>query len=130
MKNAAFVTLLAISLCVTTPVFADLDAGIQPVTASLVLNQEQAAPGSTIQAAVKLTCKLSTVYALVAASEIGYYRVGRGKGIRISDEQIEEFLQKRRGGGGDPPPAKPKSAQAAQFTMLDGERLKKAWQKQ
>lgn len=55
MKKLAFLAFIAISLCVSTPAFAELDAQAQPITASLVFDQQAAAPGSTVNAAVKFT---------------------------------------------------------------------------
>lgn len=46
--------------------------------------------------AERLNCSISNVYNLVHAGDLRCYRIGRGKGgIRFSDEQVFDFLQRR-----------------------------------
>jgi hypothetical protein len=70
------------------------------------------------------------VYNLVAHRRLKCYRVGAGNaGLRFADSQVQAFLdesEKTPRGREDNPPA-PKMA--AGFTMLDGERLRRAWEK-
>ncbi len=56
--------------------------------------------------AERLNCSISTVYDAVAAGELGAYSVGRRKGYRFSEEQLQAFLEKRKVGG-DPSPRIP-----------------------
>lgn len=58
------------------------------------------------QVAEKLNCSVSHVYALVDAGELKCHRIGMGKraGIRVSDGQLQEFLQ---GSEGTPLPSSP-----------------------
>ena len=50
--------------------------------------------------AEQLNCSKSQVYDLIASHKLRHYRIGKGHGgIRISEEQIEEFLRGREQGG-------------------------------
>jgi excisionase family DNA binding protein len=78
----------------------------------------------------RLGCSVSNVYELVAKGELSCWRVGaRGAGIRFSEEHVQEFLRCRqtRGAGPATRPA-PAPRPAGDFTILDGDRLRKAWQ--
>ena len=44
----------------------------------------------------RLRCSLSNVYNLIEAGELRCYRVGKGKGgIRVSERQLQDFLDSR-----------------------------------
>jgi excisionase family DNA binding protein len=58
------------------------------------------------EAAVRLEVGTDTVYSLVAAGKLRCCRVGMGRGsIRISEEQIVEYLKSCETGGMPPQPA-------------------------
>jgi len=58
------------------------------------------------QAATRLEVSQATVYALVAAGKLRCSRVGLGRGvIRISDEQLAEYLCAAEPRTGPPAPA-------------------------
>jgi excisionase family DNA binding protein len=80
------------------------------------------------EVASRLRCSLSNAHALIAAGKLKAYRVGAGGGgLRVSEEQLQEFLRRAettRGREETPAPE-----QASDFTVLDGERLKGAWKK-
>src|SRR5437899_1817785 len=86
--------------------------------------------------AQRLNCSKSQVYELISSGILRHYRIGKGQGgIRVSDEQIQEFLKERQMGGNEIPPTSiennPKTARpTGSFTMLDADRLHAAWQKQ
>lgn len=43
----------------------------------------------------RLNCSLSTVYNNITAGRLKAYRVGVGnRGLRVSEEQLEEFLER------------------------------------
>lgn len=51
-------------------------------------------PLTVRQAAERLACSASTVYALVASGKLRHYRIGTGRGsIRFSEGHIAEFLR-------------------------------------
>jgi len=82
------------------------------------------------EVAEQLRCSVSNVYNLVAQGRLKCYRVGAGNaGLRFAAAQVQAFLdeseQTPRGRGANPPAPE----KAAGFTMLDGERLRRAWQK-
>ena len=82
-------------------------------------------------AAQQLGVSATLVYALCAAGKIRHERHGLGRGtIRIPDDALLEYRRKQTVGPGEkkhPPPPAPSSGP---FTMLDGERLARAWQGQ
>jgi excisionase family DNA binding protein len=64
------------------------------------------------EVAARLSCTRSFVYALVESGRLKHHRLGRGQGgIRVSEEQLQEYLRgTEKGGGPRPqpdPPAKP-----------------------
>jgi excisionase family DNA binding protein len=64
------------------------------------------------EAAIRLEVGVGTVYALVAAGKLRCYRVGVGRGtIRVSEEQIAEFLASCETGPKPVAPLKPKFKQ-------------------
>ena len=56
--------------------------------------------------AKRLVCSAAHVYALVDAGELGHYKIGLGSqgGIRISEEHLQAYLE-RKEQGGQPVPA-------------------------
>jgi excisionase family DNA binding protein len=59
---------------------------------------------SVSEAAKRLRVSASFLYGKIASGELKHYRLGHGQGgIRISDEQLAEFLSAREAGG-DPSP--------------------------
>jgi excisionase family DNA binding protein len=61
---------------------------------------------STVKAvAERLSCSTATVYGLIAAGRLRHYRIGTGRGaIRITEEQLAEFLSDAEAGVLVPPP--------------------------
>lgn len=52
----------------------------------------------------RLKVSLSTVYALIDSGELKSYRLGAGRrAIRVSEKQLEDFLQSRESGGASVP---------------------------
>ena len=81
--------------------------------------------------AERLRCSVSTIYQNVALGELRAFRVGAGNsGLRFSEEQIQDFLHRRetKGGKRPEPQPTPRNTSAGGFTVLDGDRLKEAWQ--
>jgi len=61
------------------------------------------------QVKVALNCSLSHAYSLVASGELHCYRIGRGRGgIRVSDEQLQDYLRRKEQGGVVPPAPPPR----------------------
>lgn len=83
------------------------------------------------EASEKLGVSEALVYALVSARQIRHERHGLGRGtIRIPDDALLEYRRNQTVGPGErkqPPAPDPSSGP---FTMLDGERLARAWQGQ
>jgi excisionase family DNA binding protein len=53
------------------------------------------------EVAGRLNCSESFVYQAIASGELRHYRLGKGQGgIRVSEEQIGEYLAPREKGGG------------------------------
>lgn len=77
----------------------------------------------------RLKVSLSKAYALIDAGEIAHYRIGGS--IRVSEEQLQEFLDRARQGrrAAREPPATAAKTTTGGFTVLDGERLKDAWKR-
>ena len=56
------------------------------------------------QVASKLNCSLANVYALIDSGALGFTRVGaNGKGLRVSESQLQTFLGSREGKRTDAP---------------------------
>lgn len=74
---------------------------------------------------------LSNIYALIHSGKIGSFRVGaNGKGYRVSERQLQAFLESRREHPGKNAPPPPKKNNPRLFKHLDGDRLREAWKKQ
>jgi len=59
--------------------------------------------------AERLAVSESFVYARIADGSLKHYRLGKGQGgIRVSEEQLQEYLKEREEGGGPAP--KPNAA--------------------
>lgn len=55
-----------------------------------------------------LSCSESFVYARIADGSLKHFRLGAGQGgIRVSEEQLQEYLQSRERGGKPEPAAPP-----------------------
>jgi excisionase family DNA binding protein len=86
------------------------------------------------QASERLNCSISGIYALVAQGCLPVVATGAsGKGYRVSEEDLNAFIDSRKKGK-RPEAWSAKSNPAASqrgnpFVMLDGERLRSAWQK-
>lgn len=60
------------------------------------------------EASEALSCSGSFLYARIADGSLKHYRLGKGQGgIRVSDEQLQEFLKEREKGGEQPSPLRP-----------------------
>jgi len=62
------------------------------------------------QVAERLSCSETFVYGLLSSGRLRHYVLGRGQGgKRVSEEQLQDYLQGREKGGQAPPaPAAPK----------------------
>lgn len=61
------------------------------------------------QVAERLACSISNVYSLVESGKLGSFRVGaNGKGYRVSEDQLNAFLEERRESRHKEVPAFPK----------------------
>jgi len=55
--------------------------------------------------ASRLGCSTATVYTLIAAGRLRHYRIGTGRGaIRVTEEQLAEYLSGAEAGLLAPPP--------------------------
>jgi excisionase family DNA binding protein len=83
------------------------------------------------EVAERLRCSASSVYSNIARGRLKCYRVGAGNGgIRVTEEQIEAFLQSSETKPSATPPVReqaPPPAGGGGFTVLDADRLKEAW---
>jgi excisionase family DNA binding protein len=81
--------------------------------------------------AERLNASLSTVYSHVESGRLPVICTGATKGFRVSEEDLQTFIESRRKGR-EPQPwpekANPKS-KGTPFVMLDGERLREAWRR-
>ena len=56
----------------------------------------------------RLKCAASTVYQLVESGKLGVFRIGpNGGGIRVSEEQLNEYLEACRVTPREPEPKRP-----------------------
>lgn len=79
----------------------------------------------------RLGCSLANFYALIASKQLGAFRVGAsGKCYRVSEAQLQKFLDSRREHPGKNAPPFPKKTNPRLFKHLDGDRLREAWKKQ
>ena len=81
------------------------------------------------EVAQRLNCSLSTVYLLIETGSLPSHCVGLRKGIRVSESDLREYLERRRTTRRQRPAPAPKQAGEA-FKHLDGERLRAAWRRQ
>jgi excisionase family DNA binding protein len=82
------------------------------------------------EVAERLRCSLSNVYNLVAQGRLKCYRVGSGRaGLRFTESQVQAFLLESEQTLPGRESTSPASEKAAGFTMLDEERLRRAWEK-
>jgi excisionase family DNA binding protein len=67
------------------------------------------------EVAGRLEASKSFVYDLISSGRLKHYRLGKGQGgIRVSEEQLREYLKSReRGGESVPPPQKPRRPRGA-----------------
>jgi excisionase family DNA binding protein len=87
---------------------------------------------SVAEAAKELGVSAGTVYALCAARKLRHERHGLGRGrIKIPEDALAEYRRSVTVGvereAASPPPAPP-NATAGRFEVLDGARLREAWQ--
>ena len=86
------------------------------------------------QAAERLRVSLSTIYNLVESGRLHCHRIGLGRGaVRITEDQLQAYLKSTEQRGDRDVPPEPElgpqtSAQSSDFTVLDAERLRAAWQ--
>ncbi|MDB5306070.1 MAG: hypothetical protein JWO38_272 [Gemmataceae bacterium] len=86
----------------------------------------QGAPGVGVmkllkvpEVAERLNCSESFVYEAIVSGELKHYRLGKGQGgIRLSEEQISNFLAGREKGG-QPQPAAPAARKRVRLRHLD-----------
>jgi hypothetical protein len=58
--------------------------------------------------AARLNCSTSFVYSILG-KELKHYRLGKGQcGIRVSDEQLQDYLEGKEKGSDQPAPAAPR----------------------
>jgi excisionase family DNA binding protein len=79
--------------------------------------------------AKRLSCSLSTVYQVIESGALPSHRVGVRQGIRVSEDDLNEYLSQRRSVTRPQPIAETKRS-GVQFKHLDGERLRAAWRQQ
>jgi excisionase family DNA binding protein len=79
--------------------------------------------------AKRLNCSASTVYALIESGRLAHHRC---PGVRVSEEQLENFLQssKREQHRHVRQPSKTVPVSFAPAKHLDGERISEAWKSQ
>lgn len=81
------------------------------------------------EVASRLNCSLSTVYQLIETGQLPSHNVGLKKVIRVSEDDLREFIERRRTAGRQrPAPAQKPTGNP--FKHLDGERLRAAWRRQ
>jgi len=80
------------------------------------------------QVAERLNCSLSSAYGLVESGLLPVISVGTRKGLRVSDEDLAEFIAARRTHRGKSVPSPRVSNNP--FKHLDGKRLRNAWREQ
>jgi excisionase family DNA binding protein len=81
--------------------------------------------------AARLKVSLATVYNLIQDAEIECYRIGRGRGtVRVSEDQLQAYLEKARKQGGVRMPRPAQQPPGQTFKHLDGDRLLDAWRRQ
>lgn len=81
----------------------------------------------------RLNASSSFVYQLLASGELRHYVLGRGQGgKRVSEEQLQDYLNRKEQGTRRGPEEKstPAPAKGSAFTNLDSGRLLSAWQRQ
>lgn len=79
--------------------------------------------------AARLNCSLSTVYQLIGIGRIPSHQIGLSRAIRISEEDLQIYLEQSRAVRRRVPAAAPAQS-GAPFRHLDGERLRAAWRRQ
>jgi excisionase family DNA binding protein len=79
--------------------------------------------------AKRLSCSLSTVYQLIECGALPSHRVGMRQGIRVSEDDLNEYVSRRRNVAESQPIVEAKR-NGVQFKHLDGERLRAAWRQQ
>ena len=81
------------------------------------------------QVAQRLNCSLSMVYQLIESGRLPSHNVGLKKAIRVSEDDLREYIERRRTAGRQrPAPASKPTGNP--FRHLDGERLRAAWRRQ
>jgi excisionase family DNA binding protein len=84
---------------------------------------------SVRQVAQSLNTSDSFVYARIADGSLPHYRLGKG-GIRVSREQLEEYLKGRKKGGRPEKELPAPKPGCGEFKNLNGDRLLAAWRRQ
>ena len=79
------------------------------------------------QVAKRLNLSGSKVYELVEQGKLGHHRMGGA--IRVSEEQLQRFLDETKRER-DLPDSRPPRSRMQSFKHLDAERLQAAWQQQ
>lgn len=79
------------------------------------------------EVAKRLNLSGSKVYELVEQGKLGHHRMGGA--IRVSEEQLQRFLDETKRERDLPDSRRPRSRMRS-FKHLDAERLQAAWQKQ